>query len=80
MREYRFYFYLLASDSRVLCAGLTNNLQWRVLEHKGKEKDGFTKRYRVNRLVFFETFHDVRAALAREKQVKAWRRERKRWR
>ena len=72
-----YYFYLLASRSRVLYAGVTNDLARRVRQHKQGEQDGFTKTYRVNRLVFFESFHDVRDALAREKQIKAWRRDKK---
>ena len=72
-----FYVYILASRSRVLYTGVTNDLGRRVREHKAGESEGFTKRYRVHRLVFFESFRDVRAAIAREKQIKLWRREKK---
>jgi putative endonuclease len=72
-----FYVYILASRSRVLYTGVTNDLARRVREHKAGESEGFTKKYRVHRLVFFESFRDVRAAIAREKQIKLWRREKK---
>ena len=72
-----FYVYLLASRSRVLYIGMTNNLERRVREHKLGELQGFTQKYRVHRLVFFECFHDARTAIAREKQLKGWRREKK---
>ena len=77
MRDRPFYIYLLASCSRVLYIGMTNDLERRVREHKLGEFEGFTKKYRVHRLVFFETFHDARTAIAREKQLKGWRREKK---
>ena len=72
-----FYVYLLASRSRVLYIGMTNDLERRVREHRLGEFEGFTKKYRVHRLVFFESFHDARTAIAREKQLKGWRREKK---
>ena len=77
MRDRLFYVYLLASRSRVLYTGLTNNLARRLGEHRLGEGKGFTRRYRVHRLVFFECFHDARTAIAREKEIKAWRREKK---
>jgi putative endonuclease len=72
-----FAFYLLASRSRVLYAGVTNDLERRIREHKLGEREGFTKKYKVHRLVYYESFRDARAAIAREKQVKLWRREKK---
>ena len=72
-----YYVYLLASRSRVLYTGVTNNLTRRLLEHKLGEKAGFTKKYRIDRLVYFECFLEVRAAIAREKRIKGWRREKK---
>ncbi len=72
-----FYVYLLASRSRVLYIGMTNHLERRVREHRSGEVEGFTKKYHVHRLVFFESFHDARTAIAREKQLKGWRREKK---
>ncbi len=78
MRDRTYYFYLLSSRSRVLYAGVTGDLGRRVREHRSGECDGFTKKYRVHRrLVFYETFHDVKAAIARETQIKLWRRDKK---
>ena len=75
--ERRYYVYILASRSRNLYTGVTNNLRRRVLEHKQGLLAGFTKKYRIHRLVYFESFNDVHEAIAREKQVKAWRREKR---
>ena len=77
MRDRTYYVYLLASRSRVLYTGVTNNLERRVREHRLGEQEGFTKKYRVHRLVLFECFRDPRSAIAREKEIKAWRREKK---
>lgn len=74
-REY--YVYLLASRSGVLYVGVTNDLQRRVWEYRSGAADGFTKRYRVHRLVWFESGGDVVSAIEREKQIKAWRRGKK---
>ena len=73
----RYYVYLMASLSRTLYVGVTNDLRRRVYEHKAKLVAGFTRKYNVTRLVHFEATSDVRAALEREKEVKAWRREKK---
>jgi putative endonuclease len=67
----------MASHSRVLYTGVTNNLCRRAYEHRHKIVEGFTKRYNVSRLVYYEETNDVNAAIAREKQVKRWRREKK---
>ena len=75
MRTY--YVYLMASRSRVLYTGVTNNLARRINEHKRGLIPGFTSRYRVTRLVYFEEFADVRVAIAREKEIKGWVRMRK---
>jgi putative endonuclease len=72
-----YFVYILSSASGVLYTGVTNNLKKRVMQHKQKLVAGFTKKYNVNRLVCFEIFHDVRAAIAREKQIKSWRREKR---
>jgi putative endonuclease len=69
-----YYVYILASRSRNLYTGVTNSLKRRVREHKEGLVPGFTRKYRINRLVHFESFADVRDAIRREKQVKAWRR------
>ncbi len=72
-----YYFYLMASASRVLYAGVTNDLQRRVWEHKKKVVPGFSRRYNVVELVYFEVYGDIRAAIEREKQVKGWLRKKK---
>ncbi len=72
-----YYFYLMASASRVLYAGVTNDLQRRVWEHKQKVAPGFSRRYNVVELVYFEAYGDIRAAIQREKQVKGWLRKKK---
>jgi len=75
MRTY--YVYIMASRSRVLYTGVTNDLARRVDEHKRSLTPGFTSRYHITRLVYFEDFGDVRDAIAREKQLKGWVRSRK---
>ena len=75
MRTY--YVYIMASRSRVLYVGVTNDLARRVNEHRCARNKGFTSRYRVTRLVYFEEFMDIRDAIAREKAIKSWRRSRK---
>ena len=72
-----YYVYILSSRSRNLYTGVTNNLARRVSEHRQGLIPGFTHRYRIHRLVYFEPFVDVRAAISREKQIKKWRREKR---
>ena len=72
-----FYVYIMASRSRVLYVGVTNDLRRRVNEHKRGSLPGFTTKYRVTRLVYFEKFVDIRDAIAREKELKGWVRSRK---
>jgi putative endonuclease len=69
-----YFVYILASRSRNLYTGITNHLERRVYQHKKGEIPGFTTRYRIHRLVYFETLGSVNAAIAREKQIKAWTR------
>ncbi|HWC92861.1 MAG TPA: GIY-YIG nuclease family protein [Pseudolabrys sp.] len=70
-----YYVYLLASDRNgTLYVGVTNNLVRRIYEHKNKIIRGFTSRYCVGRLVWFETYDDPTNAIAREKDIKKWRR------
>ena len=64
----------MASKSRRLYTGMTKSLLARVWEHKEGKIEGFTKKYRINRLVYFETFRYVKNCIDREKQVKAWTR------
>ncbi len=54
---------------------MTNDLERRILKHKNKLADGFTKKYNVNKLIYFETTNDVQSALEREKQLKNWHRD-----
>ncbi len=75
--EKRCFVYILVSRSRNLYTGLTNNLLRRVLKHKQKSVKGFTAKYRVHRLVYFESFQNVRDAIRCEKKIKSWRREKK---
>ncbi len=72
-----YHVYILASATGVLYVGVTNRLERRVAQHKEKRLPGFTKRYNVARLVHFEPLGDVRNAIAREKEIKGWRREKK---
>lgn len=71
------YVYIMASLSRVLYTGVTSDLHRRVWEHKEKQLEGFTKRYNVTRLVYYEETSDVRVAIEREKQIKGWTRAKK---
>jgi putative endonuclease len=76
-REYRFYTYILGSISGTLYIGMTNNLVRRVWQHKHHVFPGFTSKYGVDRLVYFERSDDVRSAINREKQLKGWTRAKK---
>ncbi len=72
-----YYVYIMTNQSGTLYIGITNNLIRRVYEHKNKLVDGFTKKYNINRLVYFEETTDVYSAIAREKQIKGWVRKKK---
>ena len=73
-----YYVYLLTNwDNKVMYIGITNNLERRIYEHKNKLIQGFTKKYNLNKLVYYEETNDVNAAIAREKEIKKWRREKK---
>jgi len=74
-----YYVYILASRSRNLYTGVTNSLLRRVIQHRLGLKPGFTSKYKIFWLVYFEIFGDIRLAIAREKEIKAWRREKKVW-
>ena len=74
----RYYVYLLTNwNDKVMYVGVTNNLERRIYEHKNKLIKGFTEKYNVNKLVYFEETQDVNAAIEREKEIKKWRREKK---
>ena len=72
-----FWVYILASRSRVLYVGVTNDLLRRIREHPTREVPGFTAKYRIDRLVHCEETDDIEAAIAREKEIKGWRRSKK---
>jgi putative endonuclease len=74
MRQY--WVYILASLNRTLYTGVTNNLEIRLAQHR-EGKHGFTTKYRINLLVYYETTNDVMAAIEREKQIKSWSRAKK---
>jgi putative endonuclease len=73
----RYYVYIMSNASRTLYVGVTNDLEHRVLQHKSKRQPGFTARYNVTKLVFYEDTNDIRVAIAREKQIKGWLRVKK---
>jgi len=75
--ERTYYVYIVASRSRTLYVGMTNRLLERIGQHRDGTFPGFTSRYRIHRLVYFETYRDVRAAIACEKQVKSMPRQKK---
>ena len=72
-----FYVYILASLSGTLYAGMTDDLPLRLEQHRNGTFDGFTKRYRIHRLMYYETLGDPHAARTREKQIKKYRRAKK---
>ncbi len=73
-----FYVYMMTNKSRVvLYTGITNSLEVRVWQHRHARRDGFTKNYHVDRLVYYESFDDPRDAISREKEIKGWRRSKK---
>jgi putative endonuclease len=73
-----YYVYILTNHTcSVLYTGVTNDLRRRVLQHKEKQIDGFTKRYNVDRLVYYEVAEEAGAAIDREKQIKGGSRQRK---
>ncbi len=67
----------MTNKSKTLYIGITSDLYRRLFEHKQKFVNGFTKKYNINKLVYYEITNDVNAAIAREKQIKRWRREKK---
>jgi putative endonuclease len=77
MHEGSYFTYIMASRSHALYIGMTGDLHKRVFAHKWREREGFTARYNCDRLVWFEGFKEVAGAIAREKELKGWRREKK---
>ena len=77
-REHNYYVYIIASKSKVLYIGVTNSLVRRIWEHKNNfNLNSFSCKYHCHKLVYFEHYEDINAAIAREKQMKKWRREKK---
>jgi putative endonuclease len=77
MSDHVYFVYLLASRSRTLYRGVTNHLERRLAEHRQGLVPGFSKRYRIHRLAYLETFGHIQAAIAREKEIKSWSRQKK---
>ena len=75
MKQY--YAYIMTNRSRTLYVGVTNDLVRRVYEHKNRMVDGFTKRYHLTILVYYEETGDIQSAIEREKQIKGWLRNKK---
>jgi putative endonuclease len=67
-----YYVYIMSNRSKTLYTGVTNNLQRRIYEHKHHLVAGYTSKYQITRLVYFEETSDVNAAIAREKHIKGW--------
>ncbi len=75
---YVYLVYLLTNwNNRVIYAGVTNDLNRRIYEHKNKLIPGFTKKYNLDKLVYFEETNNINAAISREKEIKKWRRKKK---
>ncbi len=73
-----YYVYLITNwNNEVLYIGVTNNLERRLYEHKNKLIKGFTEKYNINKLVYFEQTNDIESAITREKEIKKWLREKK---
>jgi putative endonuclease len=73
-----YYAYIMTNEGRTtIYIGVTGDLAIRVDQHQQAESEGFTKTYRLDRLVYYEEFNDIHDAIAREKQLKGWRREKK---
>ena len=72
-----YYLYIMASKTGTLYVGFTSDIKERVYQHKNHLLPGFTDKYNVERLVYIETFGEAFAGIRREKQIKAWRREKK---
>ena len=76
MKEYKYYVYILTSERNgVFYVGVTNNLTRRIYEHKAELVPGFTKKYDVKMLVYYEDFEDISEAIRREKIIKKWKRK-----
>lgn len=72
-----YYVYIISSHTRTIYTGVTNNLQRRIFQHKEKTFKGFSAKYNIHRLVYFEVFSNIRDAIRREKEIKGWVRRKK---
>jgi putative endonuclease len=72
-----YFVYFMSNESKMLYVGASNDLMKRVFQHKSKRISGFTQKYNLYKLVYFEQFGDIRAAIAREKEIKGWLRSKK---
>ncbi len=72
-----YFIYILTNNSGTLYIGVTNDLERRMFEHKNKMIEGFTKKYNLNQLVYFEDTNSIVSAITREKELKGWLRKRK---
>jgi len=68
----QYYVYIMTNKSRTLYTGVTNNLERRVSEHKQKLIPGFTSKYNIDKLVYYEVANDISSAISREKEIKGW--------
>ena len=76
-QDHRYFVYILSNATRRLYVGMTSDLERRVYQHKNELIPGFTQKYKIKWLMYFEETSDVKAAIEREKQIKGWRREKK---
>ena len=77
-KQHNYFVYIISNwNNKVIYVGITNDLRRRVYEHKNKLIEGFSKKYNLNKLVYFEQTNSVRSAIEREKEIKKWRREKK---
>lgn len=68
----RYFVYIMSNSSKMLYTGVTNDVEVRAFQHKSKRVPGFTQKYNLHKLVYFESFGDIREAICREKQIKGW--------
>jgi putative endonuclease len=76
-RTMEYFVYIMTNHSRTLYTGVTNDLERRVIEHRTGNDNGFTTRYRMDQLIYFERFTNVNEAIAWEKRIKGWTRAKK---
>jgi putative endonuclease len=76
--EHQYHVYLLTNwNNKVMYVGITSDLKRRLFEHRNKSVEGVTTKYNIHKLVYYEATSDVQSAIAREKEIKKWRREKK---